>query len=331
MTQTPPHSPAIKSFQYSAILILCVLTYLLLYTSLHEAGHALAGVLFAAKITDFSVNFFDLSAHVGLDGIFTPMQHSIVNSAGMALPVLIWFVTILLVPKNLSLIGTIAKTMVSFSLLSTLLVWIVIPILYLAGNAPAGDDVTQFIYHSGISPLLVSFMFTLLFAGGWLLFVFRTRGLRQAFALWLEKWQAINQTRRIFAVVVIISITVIGFLAIVSAGNTNRFNPPEGYTKITSINLNKSNYENEILFKVTLPEKNTLGIIVQVDKINTPFMDISLFGTDGSSQVILHGETYWTDFDIAKAQYINLPAGEYKVVLNSRQSPGKLTLYLNKP
>jgi hypothetical protein len=46
----------------------------------------------------------------------------------------------------------------------SILAWVIVPITYLTGCAPAGDDVTQFLDHSGLSPLLVLFAALLLFA-----------------------------------------------------------------------------------------------------------------------------------------------------------------------
>ena len=53
---------------FIATLLLVLLITALSYTALHEGGHALAGLSFGGRITDFNVNFFNLGAHVGIDG-----------------------------------------------------------------------------------------------------------------------------------------------------------------------------------------------------------------------------------------------------------------------
>ncbi len=39
-----------------------------MYTFLHEAGHALIGLLFGQSLTEFDVSFWDFSADVGMAG-----------------------------------------------------------------------------------------------------------------------------------------------------------------------------------------------------------------------------------------------------------------------
>ena len=74
---------------YALLIIFLLLLVLTLYTLVHESGHGLVGLLFGGSINAFSVNFFNLSAHIGVDGAFTPLQQALIRAAGVSLPVLL--------------------------------------------------------------------------------------------------------------------------------------------------------------------------------------------------------------------------------------------------
>jgi hypothetical protein len=169
--------------QASLLLLLIALAVLTGYTFLHEAGHALAGLAFSGRLTEFSLNFLDLSAHAGLAGEFTPDQEAAINAAGVSLPLLAWLVLMLALPREGGFSLQWAKLFASLGTLNTLLAWVVLPLLYLNGTAPAFDDVTQFIRHSGLPPLAVACGSLAAYALGWALFARRAGDLRPAFSL----------------------------------------------------------------------------------------------------------------------------------------------------
>ncbi len=54
------------------LLLMFILVFVLFtYTFLHEGGHALAGLFFGQALTEFDVNFLNLSAHVGMAKLIT--------------------------------------------------------------------------------------------------------------------------------------------------------------------------------------------------------------------------------------------------------------------
>ncbi len=51
-------NPSIQErLKFVALLLIVLLVTALLYTTLHEGGHALAGLAFGGRVTDFNVNF----------------------------------------------------------------------------------------------------------------------------------------------------------------------------------------------------------------------------------------------------------------------------------
>jgi hypothetical protein len=162
-----------KIFLFLVLAVFC----LFLYTFLHEGGHALAGVLAGAKLTGFNINFLDFSAHVSLIGEFTPAEKVANTLAGPGLPLLVWLVFILAVPKRTNFALESIKLAGTMMFLSTLLAWVVLPLVYLSGDFPP-DDVTDFLIHSGAVPLGVTIAALGAYAGGWLLFMRKIDGLR---------------------------------------------------------------------------------------------------------------------------------------------------------
>jgi hypothetical protein len=150
---------------------------LFLYTFLHEGGHALAGVSAGAKLTGFTINFLDFSAHVSLAGEFTPAEKVANTLAGPALPLLAWLVFILVVPKRTNFALESIELAATMMFLGTLLAWVVLPLVYARGGFPP-DDVTDFLIHSGAAPLGVSIAALGAYVGGWLLFFRKIGGLR---------------------------------------------------------------------------------------------------------------------------------------------------------
>jgi hypothetical protein len=132
-----------------------------IYILLHEGGHSLIAALCGAKITKFSI----LGAYMSYEGgAFTPITLSLFHVAGMLLPVLASVVYMLTYRDNAASIPY--RTFSFFAVLVpifSILAWVLVPVLYLAGQAPPNDDVTKFINHSGLSPWMVLFAAVLLF------------------------------------------------------------------------------------------------------------------------------------------------------------------------
>ena len=107
------------------------------YTFLHEAGHGLAAVLFGGQVLAINVDFITMGAHVRTAGAFTPLQNSLKSLAGPGLPVLTWAAFMLAVPRRAGLALELVKTLSTLMVLNSTLPWVVIPLLYTKGLAPA--------------------------------------------------------------------------------------------------------------------------------------------------------------------------------------------------
>ncbi|MBU9724814.1 M50 family metallopeptidase [Diplocloster modestus] len=144
-----------------SFLLLSAFIMVPLYIVLHEGGHALVALLCGAKITSFSI----LGAHVSsVGGVYTSFTSSLHYSAGLLLPVLVSVLYMLCYQKERAgvfyrLFSFLFMALPTFSILA----WILVPLLYLNGRAPVGDDATQFLDASGLSPLLVILTALLLF------------------------------------------------------------------------------------------------------------------------------------------------------------------------
>src|SRR5450759_2969470 len=167
-----------ERLKVAGFTLLIALGVALAYTVLHEGGHALAGLAFGGTVREIDVNFFNLGAHVNIDGSFSRYQEAVINVSGAALPFLVWLVLTFALPKEGSPLVLWAKFIASAGTLCSLLAWVVIPFLYIKNDAPAGDDVTRFLANSGLPPLAVAFGALVLFVGGWFLFVRRFPGTR---------------------------------------------------------------------------------------------------------------------------------------------------------
>lgn len=143
-----------------------VLLVILLYIILHEAGHLIVMLSAGATITDFSI----LSAHVsGMGGNYTNVSGLWLHANGALLPVIVSFVYMLLYNKNSKSIFYHAFSyMICLMPIVSLLAWVIIPFVYMQGNAPAGDDVTKFLYNFTLDyhPLIVSVVAVVMIAAG---------------------------------------------------------------------------------------------------------------------------------------------------------------------
>lgn len=116
---------------------------ILLYIILHELGHCIVAVACGAQITEFSI----LTAHMSYaGGHFTDISDLWLHANGMAFPLILSYVYMLCYQKKREsrfyrIFSYFAAIMSMFSVLA----WVIVPLLYLGGNASAGDDVTKFL------------------------------------------------------------------------------------------------------------------------------------------------------------------------------------------
>ena len=304
-----------------------------IYTFLHESGHALTGALFGQSLTEFDVSFWDLSAHVGMvGGALTESQLAVQAVAGAGIPLIVWAVFISLVPRKASFILEALKFISSMAVVNTLLVWIVLPILFMIQSAPP-DDVTNFLRHSQMPPMLLTITASVLYTGGWILFLSKIDGLLNdllLFSITERNQLTAGIWKTIPAMVSIMTLCVISAIALNTSADKHlidSFSPPKDFVPVAQLDLSKQAYPSETLTQFTLDESTIVGVFIVVKEINTTYFNLSVTGADGYSSIVLHGEGY-NAFQDGGLWEENLPAGTYQLVLTSHQSPGTASVYI---
>jgi hypothetical protein len=314
------------------LFLLAVLFAELAYTFLHEGGHALAILISGGTVTEFNLNFFDLSAHVGHAGDFTRAQTLTVNLAGVSLPILAWAVFMLFAPRRGSQPLEIIKIVCSVAFLSTLLAWIVIPILFLAGARP-GDDSTAFLINSGLHPLLVTGGALLVLTGGLALFRFKVGRFQDEISFLRGNDPAQNPALgkaalALAAVIILAGAAGLAFGWFGGAGAiTGAPRPPEGYSFVQKIDLPKAEYERETVFAFVIDKKEEAGVYLLLQDVVSEYLEVRLEGLDGYSRIITHSEGYTANYDTHKMEAV-LEPGEYRLTLSSRSSRGALSVFM---
>lgn len=148
------------------ILMLSVLIAIPLYIILHEFGHTIVILSAGGKITEFSI----LTAHVSsTGGNYTNLSDLWLNANGALLPVIVSFVYVLFYKKSsTNMFYRMFSYIFSLMPICSLFAWVIIPFVYMQGNAPAGDDVSKFLYNFShdFHPLLVSAAAVLIISAG---------------------------------------------------------------------------------------------------------------------------------------------------------------------
>lgn len=137
-------------FAIAAITI----TALVIYIFMHEAGHALVALSCGAQITRLSI----LGAHTSwYGGEFTAFTLPLCHAAGALFPFCAAFVGILFYKKEIgSSVYRFSYFVAAIICASSLLVWLIFPVISLFTALPESEDATKFLQSSGLPPLAVS-------------------------------------------------------------------------------------------------------------------------------------------------------------------------------
>lgn len=156
-------------------VILCILISALLtvflYILLHEFGHVIVMLSAGARITEFSI----MGAHVsGEGGSYTNTSDLWLHANGAFLPLLISYVYLLFYRSDVE--NAFYRTFSWFFGLipaASMIAWVIIPFIFLNGDAPAGDDVTLFLenFSQDHSPVIVSIASALLMGIGMVILI----------------------------------------------------------------------------------------------------------------------------------------------------------------
>ncbi len=315
----------------AGLTLLIALGVALAYTGLHEGGHALAGLVFGGRIGEIDLNFFNLGAHVNIEGSFTRFQEAVINISGVGLPVLVWLALILALPRNGSPLILWTRFIATAGTLCSLLAWVVIPFFYLNKDAPVGDDVTRFLSNSGLPPLAVAFAALALFAGGWLLFISRSAGAPPFFqALFFGGSKPLPLWRWILAGSVVVAALGGAGILITSTLGEELPQPPKGYVLAAAVDLSTRDLQAETIASFNLSKAGDAAIFLRITGLDTSFIDVTLVPSQGPALQLLHGEDFSSPASDSQNQY-RLPAGNYEIELTSRRSTGILKVYFLLP
>ncbi len=148
------------------VALLSALITVFIYILLHELGHMIVMLSAGATITDFSI----FTAHVrGIGGNYTNLSNLWLHANGALLPVIVALIYALFYKKDAeSVFYHLFSHMFTLIPIVSLFAWVIIPFLYIQGNAPVGDDVTNFLYNFSPNhhPLIVSVAAVLIIAAG---------------------------------------------------------------------------------------------------------------------------------------------------------------------
>lgn len=144
---------------------------LFLYILFHEFGHMMVMLSVGATITDFSI----FTAHVSaVGGNYTNLSGMWMHANGALFPLMISFLYTLLYKKDsVKPLYRIFSYMISLVPVGSMFAWVIIPFLYLQGNVPVNDDVTNFldVFCENYHPLIVSIAAAALIAIGVVLMI----------------------------------------------------------------------------------------------------------------------------------------------------------------
>ncbi len=320
------NSPLLRSIS----VLFAVLWMLTIYTFLHEGGHALFAVIFGAKIQYFDINFLDFNARVHWDGSLTDPQRAIVSIAGMAVPLLVWAIVMMLVPQKTTRLSGTIRWMASLGIIGSTTPWVIIPLLYPSGSAPAGDDVTRFLDTSGLNPYLLAAISFLLIGGSLLLMRLRA-GNFQVVRDFVKQTEPENNQSTWITLAATFTLVVVAALAVqISAPSIIPNQVPKGYTMVNELDLTQMGFTDAVLAEFTLPGEQTAGVLIVFNNVNSNYLDLRLNGSNQFSTSLFHAEGYRSDRDSTQLEQI-FPSGTYQVLLTSQQSSsGTIQVYLKK-
>lgn len=325
----------LSQLQKIALLLFITLFIVFLYTFLHEAGHAVVAILSGGMITNFSINFWHISAHVDVIGVLSPAQTIVNNLAGAGLPLLVWLLFMAAVPKRANLALESIKVVGTLVFLNTLLAWIVLPLFFWAGHTPS-DDIVNFLKNSGLHPLGVTVAALFAYIGGWFLFTTKIDGVSREIDLFHNRDEPVMTLAvRNTALSVIGLFALLGFLAFsangyrLTAPRSDPFLPPQGYQLAKTIDLSPGEYTQSVAHTFTIDRLTMAGVYLLVENINSDYFEVRLTGPDQYDHLIIHAEGYTAVRDNPHVED-NLQPGQYHCILTSRSSVGILSIYIRE-
>lgn len=315
-------------FKYISYRLLLLWLLLSLYVIFHEAGHGLIVLLFGGQITYFNINLFN--AQVSYAGDFSTWQQSLIHLAGFGLPFLLWVLFIFRISDKIE--HPIIKYIKVYSgvVISTLIPWVIIPILFLFNKAPAGDDVTKFLNISGLPVLLVSLIFLCLILFSFYIWRQKTKSFTRM--IFLEN----NQTeinKKSFRVLITLSLLFLVLMAFPWVTNNIKPQVGEGYQLLAQTpnlsQLEKGEWELSKFWVDEAKKSERVDILIVGKNVSAKIFELKL---ESSDEIIIPfaDSREITSDTIKYNQITTLKSGEYRFMMNAEDIEGYLYIYLKR-
>jgi len=328
---------ATKQESYGSLSVLLTLGLfiwvLLMYTFLHEGGHALVAWLSGGSVHVFDINFFNLGAHVRTSAELNRNGEIFNSLAGMGLPLLVWLGFMLIAPRRASPLVETLKIISSAGVIGSLIPWVIIPLIYASGGGPVSDDAARFLQYSAFNPNWVAAFFAVMIFGMYRLARARIGNSGALRDLILNNadeaglgWQ---QNRRFYLTLLISAGLVLSMTVLINGlgGGGLAVQPlPEGYQFIRRVELGGGDQQDEVIAVFTR-WLGSGGILLDLDGVKCELLDVRLAGDNGFEERLLYGEEFTSER--GRVEYTkDLPPGEYRIYLTTRGGVGVLTVYL---
>ncbi len=331
MTLSSPNSaPASRgavAFQ-AAVLVFILIFVLLVYTALHESGHALVGLLFGGTLTDFSANFLNLSAHVGIRGEFSPVQHALIDAAGVSLPIGLWAILALWMPLKTNPVWQLLRLIGGLSSINSLLAWIVIPLLVMAGQSPA-DDSANFVRHTGLFPPLVTGAALLAWLAGWALLIWRAGGVAGIWQILRGPTAAYTgpAARKALALLGILFALTAGLTAFLGTQNNgNSISMPAAYTPVAVVRLAEGALTRQPVYRFQLEQAAPVSFFFILPNLPHGPAEIILNGPGNDLNTFFRAPYDFRGGGTVNPTDLRLEPGSYEILLTFPQLNGQVEI-----
>lgn len=292
----------------------------MLYTLLHEGGHALVAVLYGGKINRLVLGF---NAHVTYTGAnFTRTGEALMNSAGALLPTVCMGIALAVYDRNVKhFVYHYLFALFSLAVTGSFAAWVAIPLISLFSAPPAGDDVTKFLEVSGMDPLLVSGIALLLIIA--FVYVAYKKGLYTKFKEHLKApapSKAESAGRNKFLAV---GLALAG-LILVSAVLAAHLAAPE---KVLELNISMNIHEDRKSLQVPFEVRANRPYSIHLD-LDAEGMITDILICDDKGNIIYQNISEWFELSTVPG-HPGLKTGNYTLVANFIRDPEALLQYFD--
>lgn len=331
-TEFNPVSTARGKYVVVCVAIFLLLLSLVFYTFLHEGGHGLVGLLFGGKLSDFSINFFDISAHVGIEGEFSQVQNALISVAGVSLPLLTGWLLLIHTRKTTEISLDYFKTVFFLIAVNSLLAWIIFPIIASTGRT-VGDDSFNFLTYTQLPPLVESAIAVLLYGISWVGYI-RLMGGRRVLANRLRspsfdvRNPGTRNTLVRLAAVGVVVLAVSYTLARVTPNTA--FAVPAGFRQVAEIDLSQNGLTEQSIYRFQLDAPTRVTLFILLNEVTGAPVNIRLVGPEGYQSVFLNMSDPKTNIGRASVspKEAVFEKGDYELLVTLPKCKGNVKAYI---